>query len=82
MPIDDLDHAPAALLRYLYDARRTGVGIERLLEMGMITTYELAELMGELERTGLVRVTGRAGVPEAQITDEGIAWVRSRYADA
>lgn len=82
MPTDDLDHAPAALLRYLFDAQRTGVGIQRLLEMGMITTYELAELVAELERKGLVRVTGEVGVPEPHITDEGMSWVRSRFAEA
>ena len=77
MPSHHLDHAPAALLRYLYDRRNSIDGIQRLLDMGMVSTRELSVLLSELEQKGLVIATREGDVPDAQITDDGIAWVRS-----
>jgi hypothetical protein len=78
---DDLGHAPAALLRYLYDGLRSAVGVERLVDMGMVTTHELSGLVIELERKGMVRAAWHSGVPDVHITDAGIAWVRFRFGD-
>lgn len=81
MPIEDLDHGPAAMLRYLYDRRRSGVELRRLLEMGMVTAHEMSGLLTELEGKGLVRIFRQHGVTDAHITADGIAWVRSRYGE-
>lgn len=81
MPSDELDHAPAALLRYLNDGRRSGGGVQRLLEMGMVSAHELSQLVTQLEREGLVRSTRRFGDLDVQITEEGIDWVCSHYGD-
>ena len=78
---DDLDSATAALLRYLYDDHRHDVGVGRLVEMGMVTAPELANLLAELARRRLARASSRYDNLDARITKAGIAWVRRHYDD-
>jgi len=65
---DHLDHGPAALLRYIYDGRRSGAPVQRLLDMGMLTRQELHLFLAELERNGLVHSTRQGGAVESPKT--------------